>query len=218
MPGQAACARRPVTSRIRGRSASAEPSGLTGRARMTRWYGYPADGTLVWFDGIGRGRHRHAERDAQRLGAHLGAATAVSRALVYRTAERLACAAVEAGVDRLAATCRVGARRAQASAIVTRRAETAPRVGRRRNRWTTTNSPDPNCARDWTGFPRKSPCYGRCRGISTDVSRTLSCAAREGGSLETSNPVLGPGSKFEPHEKVRLLAKRVLIHCHERAN
>ena len=32
---------------------------------MTRWSGYPTDGTLVWFDGIGRGRRRHAERDAR---------------------------------------------------------------------------------------------------------------------------------------------------------
>ena len=37
MPGQAACARRPVTSRQRGRSVSGEPVRLTGRARVARW-------------------------------------------------------------------------------------------------------------------------------------------------------------------------------------
>ena len=29
---------------------------------MTRWAGYPTDGTLVWFDGIGRDWCRHAGR------------------------------------------------------------------------------------------------------------------------------------------------------------
>ena len=92
MPGQAACARRPVTSPRRGRSASAEPSGLTGRARMTRWAGYPTDGTLVWFDGsVAAGADTPS-------GMPIGARTwarlwRTSRAVVYRTAKRRGCAA-----------------------------------------------------------------------------------------------------------------------------
>ena len=106
--------------------AQRRTSRLTGRARMARWAGYPTDGTLVWFDGIGRGWRRPAERDAQQLGSTWARLRRASRAVVYRTiAKRRACAA--GGGPRGppgAVRHRISARRAQASAIVTRRAET----------------------------------------------------------------------------------------------
>ena len=77
MPGQAACARRPVSSRTRGRSVSGEPNGLTGE-HVCQSGPHPTDGPLwpvrraAW---TGRGvvERRRPERDG---GAGSGAGDA----------------------------------------------------------------------------------------------------------------------------------------------
>ncbi len=93
MPGQAACARRPVTSRMRGRSGSAEPSGLTGGARMTRCTGTRRTEPCCGSTGsvaAGADTPSAVPTNWVRIRARLRRA---SRAVVYRTANRRTCAA-----------------------------------------------------------------------------------------------------------------------------
>ena len=93
MPGRAACARRSVTSPRRGRSASGEPSGLTGGARMTRCTGTRR--TEPWCGSTGSVAAGADTPSAVptnwgRIRARLRRA---SRAVVCRTAKRRTCAA-----------------------------------------------------------------------------------------------------------------------------
>ena len=183
MPGQAACARRPVSSRRRGRSVSGEPNGLTGE-HVCQGGPHPTDGPLwpvrrsAW---TGRGvvERRRPERDG---GAGSGAGDACRCGRCRHFVSRLLIQAITRPVvDKRftgAGSSRITVRSTEAPAIVTRmgrdcfagsvrRAGTIwtpfDREGRRRIE----RQPKATPNRDWPRIPAAGPRAEGDAGMAT---------------------------------------------------
>ena len=184
VPEWAARARKAVTSRQRGRSASGEPgtrpigvdvSGLTAGARVRRWAGIDGRSTVVF------GRKRDA-RCARSQGT--------SRGRLLRVRGLRIVAVVPSGMPwsvnpsersaqvARAAMGRVSARRAQASAIVTR-------MGR--DRASGLGSPKATRARAGRRRPKKNRSW-KLSGLLSRIQRGTGARHLRGGSRPGSAP------------------------------